>query len=105
VQKKDYVKAGAQIPGDVKRRILAGMRKKIPLGWLPGCSCERPGKIPGVVLDPFCGSGTTGIAAKALGRSSVQIDLEERFIDLARARMDEKAPKINLNLGDFLAEK
>jgi site-specific DNA-methyltransferase (adenine-specific) len=40
-----------------------------------------------VVLDPFCGSGTTGVAAVALGRSFVGIEQDRRYIKLARRRL------------------
>jgi DNA modification methylase len=40
----------------------------------------------GVVLDPFCGVGTTMYVAKLLGRKSVGIDLSPRYLELAAAR-------------------
>lgn len=40
-----------------------------------------------LVLDPFCGSGTTLVAAKLLGRSSVGIDISEEAVDLAKRRL------------------
>ncbi|MCD8282671.1 MAG: site-specific DNA-methyltransferase, partial [Prevotella sp.] len=40
----------------------------------------------GWVLDPFTGSGTTGIAANLTGRRFVGIDKETAFLDLSRAR-------------------
>lgn len=53
----------------------------IPLRCIKaGC---RPG---GTVLDPFSGSGTTGEAARQLGRKYVGIDLNPAYHDLARAR-------------------
>lgn len=45
-----------------------------------GC---RPG---GTVLDPFSGSGTTGAAARELGRKYVGVDLNPAYHDLARER-------------------
>lgn len=45
-----------------------------------GC---RPG---GTVLDPFSGSGTTGAAARQLGRKYIGIDLNPAYHDLARDR-------------------
>jgi site-specific DNA-methyltransferase (cytosine-N4-specific) len=45
-----------------------------------GC---RPG---GTVLDPFSGSGTTGAAARQLGRKYIGIDLNPAYHDLARER-------------------
>jgi hypothetical protein len=42
---------------------------------------------PGVVLDPFAGSGTTGAVATGHGRDAVLIDIDERNADLARERI------------------
>lgn len=41
----------------------------------------------GLVLDPFMGSGTTGVAALNLGRRFIGIELEERFFDIACERI------------------
>ena len=41
------------------------------------------------VLDPFCGSSTTGIAANLLGRRYLGIDQEELFIELSKNRREE----------------
>jgi len=41
-----------------------------------------------LVLDPFCGSGTTGVAAVALGRRFVGLDLSAEYLGLARARLE-----------------
>ena len=44
--------------------------------------------LPGaVVLDPFCGSSTTGVAAKQLGRNYIGIDREQEFIELSIRRL------------------
>ena len=40
----------------------------------------------GVVLDPFCGTGTTMVVAKQLGRRSIGIDLAPDYVDVALAR-------------------
>jgi len=39
------------------------------------------------VLDPFMGSGTTGVACKKLGRHFIGIEREEEYIKIAEARM------------------
>jgi site-specific DNA-methyltransferase (adenine-specific) len=41
-----------------------------------------------VVLDPFNGSGTTGVAALELGRRYVGIDIDTNYLDLAKRRFD-----------------
>ena len=40
-----------------------------------------------LVFDPFCGSGTTGVAAKELGCFFVGAELEEEFCELAGRRL------------------
>lgn len=40
----------------------------------------------GVILDPFCGTGTTMLVACQLGRKSVGIDLSEKYISMAENR-------------------
>lgn len=40
----------------------------------------------GTVLDPFCGTGTTLIAARILGRKSVGIDISRRYLELTLER-------------------
>ena len=41
----------------------------------------------GIVLDPFFGSGTTGLAAKSLDRHYIGIELNYDYCTLARARI------------------
>jgi site-specific DNA-methyltransferase (adenine-specific) len=48
--------------------------------------CTSTGDL---VLDPFCGSGTTGVACAQLERNFVGIDLDPSYIDLARQRIEE----------------
>jgi site-specific DNA-methyltransferase (adenine-specific) len=40
------------------------------------------------VLDPFCGSGSTGVACVSLGRNFLGIDLDQSFLDLATKRIE-----------------
>jgi len=42
----------------------------------------------GVVLDPFLGTGTTAIAAKALGRHFIGIDLGREYVEVARDKLE-----------------
>lgn len=59
-----------QIPLEIARRIV-------------GCASD-PGDL---VLDPCCGSGTTGVASVELRRDFVGIEWEERFVELAHQRL------------------
>ena len=45
--------------------------------------CTRRGDI---VLDTFCGSGTTILAAERVGRRAYTLELEPRFVDVAIKR-------------------
>ena len=47
------------------------------------------------ILDPFAGSGTTGMVALQLGRSFVGIELNPAYAKLAERRIHEDAPLIN----------
>jgi site-specific DNA-methyltransferase (adenine-specific) len=42
-----------------------------------------------LVLDPFCGSGTTGVAARALGRRFLGLDASAEYLRLAKARLEQ----------------
>lgn len=49
----------------------------------------------GVVLDPFMGSGTTGVACVRTGRGFIGIDIDQHWHDVAARRMKEEAPMFN----------
>ena len=41
-----------------------------------------------VVLDPFMGSGTTGVAAKNLNRNFIGFEQDEKYFNIAKSRLD-----------------
>jgi DNA modification methylase len=43
--------------------------------------------VGGIVLDPFFGSGTTGLVAMKLGRDFVGVELNEEYIKIAKQRL------------------
>ena len=43
-----------------------------------------------LVLDPFCGSGTTGVACARLGRRFVGFELDEKYLDVAAKRVNDE---------------
>ena len=44
----------------------------------------------GIVLDPFGGSGTTGIVAQSLNRKSIMIELNPEYIKIAKKRIEKE---------------
>jgi hypothetical protein len=63
------------------------------LGFRSTCSCP-PGTatVPGLVFDPFCGSGTTLAVALAEGRRALGFELNPEYVQMAeqRARKAER---------------
>ncbi len=51
-----------------------------------------------LVLDPFCGSSTTGISSILLNRKYVGIELEDEYLELSIKRLDEAITKKRLDL-------
>jgi hypothetical protein len=52
------------------------------------------GKLPegATILDPFCGSGTTGVACVQTGRNFIGIEIDEGYAAIARKRIAESVP-------------
>ena len=62
-------------------------------GQITGYACACPDttapSTPGVVLDPFTGTGTVPMAARALGRTGIGVDLSADYLRLADWRINE----------------
>ncbi|AKH96533.1 DNA methylase N-4/N-6 domain-containing protein [Halanaeroarchaeum sulfurireducens] len=46
------------------------------------------------VLDPFAGTGTTAVAASRVGRNSISVELEEKYVDIAEERIQDERGKL-----------
>jgi DNA modification methylase len=54
-------------------------------------TCIRASSHPGdMILDPFVGSGTTGIAAMKLGRGFIGIELNPEYVEMSRRRINNE---------------
>jgi len=81
---------GRQAPGSpmLKHTSYGPGRPRTDRGWLPSCEHDYPA-VPATVLDPFMGSGTTAAVARALGRSSVGIELSPDYAELSARRTEQ----------------
>lgn len=66
-----------------------------PIEVMIWCIKELPGTTK-TILDPFMGSGTTGVAAIKLGRRFVGIEIDERYFDIACRRIDDASRQTDL---------
>jgi site-specific DNA-methyltransferase (adenine-specific) len=59
-----------------------------------------------LVLDPFCGSGTTCVSAKSLNRNYLGIDISDDAVELAKMRLEEmvisESSLLNRGINDYL---
>src|SRR6478736_7483548 len=65
-------------------------------------SSSRPDDL---VLDPFCGTGTTGAAAKRLGRAFIGIERDPAYVAAAEARLAEVQPLEEATLAPFMTAR
>ena len=61
------------------------------IGWIATCKCNAD-VVKSVVLDPFGGSGTTGLVANNLGRDAILIELNEKYVEIAKKRIGGDNP-------------
>jgi site-specific DNA-methyltransferase (adenine-specific) len=67
-----------------------------PVGVMRWCIDKTKGET---VLDPFMGSGTTGVAAVQMGRSFIGIEREQKYFDIACKRIEDAQRQ-----GDFFVD-
>ncbi len=62
---------------------------EIPLRCI-GSSCP----VGGIVVDPFTGSGTTGVAAVRLGRRFIGVEIDPNYFEIAKRRIQDELDKV-----------
>ena len=84
--------SGRRMLANVRARRQAGEAHDNPfpppktLGWLPTCT-HGDDPVPCTILDPFCGTGTTGLVALRLNRRFIGIELNAKYARMARRRI------------------
>ena len=68
-----------------------------PLRLMRWCLGHIPASAR-LILDPFAGSGTTGVACVQLGRKFIGIELEQRYFDIACKRIADELKRPRLDL-------
>lgn len=67
-----------------------------PVGWAAELIERVGGKT---ILDPFMGSGTTGVASIKSGRQFIGIEIEPKYFDISCRRIEEAARQADLFIG------
>jgi site-specific DNA-methyltransferase (adenine-specific) len=71
-----------------ERSVIKGHSATFPVA-LAELAIKSFSKEQDVVLDPFMGSGTTGVACKNLNRNFIGIELDETYFNIAKKRIGE----------------
>lgn len=69
-----------------KKNLGGDPLPSVTLGFEPTCTCNGATR-PGLTLDPFFGSGTTGLVARKLGRDWMGSELNSDYVAIARERL------------------
>jgi len=72
---------------DLRPETQNGTYTRTTTGWRPTCPHADAPTRPCLVLDPFSGSGTTGVVALRLGRDYLGLELSEEYAELSRRRL------------------
>lgn len=79
---------GGAISGTEGIATATGHPHTKPVGLMEELISLSP---PGVVADPFAGSGSTLIAARNLGRKAIGVEVEEKYCEIIARRLSQQA--------------
>ena len=92
-----------------EERLKGGDGKKLHPTQKPQALLARvilaSSRLDDLVLDPFCGSGTTGAVAKRLGRRFIAVERESAYAAAAQARIAAVAPLTAPTLAPFMTAR
>ena len=80
---------GRDKPTRMNSKNMESLIKK-DLGFKKDCNCKTDEFKSGVVLDPFGGSGTTGIVSALNNRNAILIELNPEYIKIAEDRINKE---------------
>jgi site-specific DNA-methyltransferase (adenine-specific) len=80
-----YCRRDVSMQGESTNRVHPAQK---PISLMKWCLSFFPDAK--TVLDPFCGSGTTLVAAKAMGLTAVGIELHEPYAEIAAKRLSQE---------------
>jgi site-specific DNA-methyltransferase (adenine-specific)/modification methylase len=88
------------------RHVWDGMIKDSEMGVSRDHPTQKPIELmkwcieqvgnPEAILDPFMGSGTTGVACMNLGRKFIGIEIEPKYFDIACRRIDDAQRQVRM---------
>jgi site-specific DNA-methyltransferase (adenine-specific) len=85
-------------PAKIYRQSVLSYKKEHPtqkpielMKW-----CIEQAGNPLTILDPFMGSGTTGVAAVQMGRKFIGIEREPKYFDIACKRIEQASKQVDM---------
>ena len=93
-KKKEFIKLTSgswKYNAETQGLTKANFSKDIPLNALKILSDKDD-----IILDPFMGSGTTGVACQQLGRNFIGYEISQEYFNIAKKRIEEAVKQVML---------
>jgi len=93
--RRGIIGASGRLQTALRRKAGVAAHRVQTVGWEASCRHGEDRVVPAIVLDPFSGSGTTGVMARRLGRRYIGIELNPEYVEMSRQRIDGDMPLFN----------